>query len=150
MLGLDAILVYCRKAKQLTLLCAFRKHAASPTPGGATPAPATAASSRKQKPSPANRGLHRQTVTSQAVHAQQHSEIPKQSLVQAPQGSDGQGSGGKAAQETNASQGEPSRLDSAAPERTSSGGVLNPFASTFFPHTNSSNMLSSSSATGSP
>ncbi|KAL3144539.1 hypothetical protein ABBQ32_004270 [Trebouxia sp. C0010 RCD-2024] len=131
-----------------------RKQAASPIPEEDPSASATAATSRKQKPSPANRGLHRQAGTSQAVLAQHDSEMPQLPLAQPPEGSvlsaaDGQGSSGKAAQQTNGGKRESPGLDGAAPERTSSGRVLNPFASTFVPHTNTS-MLSSSSAPGSP
>ncbi|KAL3155007.1 hypothetical protein ABBQ38_011531 [Trebouxia sp. C0009 RCD-2024] len=126
-----------------------RKQAASPIPGEAPSAAATAATSRKQKPSPANRGLHRQAVTSQPVLAQHAPEMPQLPSVQPPEGgpvsaADGLGSGGKAAQQTNGGKRESPGVDGTAPERTSSGRVLNPFASTFVPHTNSSSMLSSS------
>ena len=119
-----------------------RQHSSSPAPRRASPTPVTVVVSRKQKSS--NQGLHRQAVVAQAssANAQQSSSSRPQNsegcvLLEA----DGQGSSGvpsqKAAQGVTGSKG-------IAPERTSSGGMLNPFASTFIPHSNSSGMLSSS------
>lgn len=126
-----------------------RQHSSSPAPRGNSPVPVTAVSSRKQKSS--NHGLHRQAVVAQAVRA--NAQSPNIPPLQDPHGSvvseaNGQGSAGslsqKAAQGVTGSKGDASEPNDAAPERTSSGRMLNPFASTFIPHSNSSSMLSTS------
>ena len=127
-----------------------RQHSSSPAPRGASPVPLTAASSRKQRSS--NQGLHRQAVVAQAERANTQ-QSPNTSQLQDSRGSaraaaNGQGSDGshsqKAAQGVTGSTGDASGPNGSVPERTSSGRVLNPFASTFIPHTNSSSMLSTS------
>ena len=127
-----------------------RQQMSSPAPRGASLVPVTAVSSRNQKSS--NQGLHRQAVVAQAVRADAQ-QSPNTSQLQDPQGSVlpeaiGQGSGGspsqKAAQGVTGSKEDASGPDGAIPERTSSGRMLNPFASTFTPHSNSSSMLSTS------
>ena len=114
----------------------------------------TAVASRKQKAS--NQGLHRQAVVGQTVRAnvQQGPDTSQPLVVQAPQGTvlsaNGQGakgspSTGKATQGTDGSKGNAFGPDGAEIERTSSGRMLNPFASTFIPHSSSSSMLSTTS-----
>lgn len=138
----------CVLTKSALLLS--RQHSSSPAPRGASPVPLTAVSSRKQKSS--NQVLHRQAIAAQAERANAQ-QSPNTSQLHGSQGSaraaaNGQGLDGspaqKEAQGVTGSRGDASGPNGAAPERTSSGRVLNPFASSFIPYSNSSSMLSTS------
>lgn len=123
-----------------------RQHSSSPAPRGASPVPVTAGSSRKQKSS--SQGLHRQAVVSQAVHANAQqspgTSRPQGSVLSAAngQGLSGSPSTEQAAQGVTGRRGGASEPNGVVPERTSSGGMLNPFASTFTPHSKSNSTLS--------
>ena len=128
-----------------------RQQSPSPAPSGAA-APALAGASQELSPAPtpptksrrqrsrSNQGLHRQVVSSQAQpqlvaksqqssSAAQHIGLPKsksQSKKLADGNSNAEGNTGSAVQ------------------RTDSGRMLNPFASTFIPRTTSDSLLGSS------
>ena len=132
-----------------------RQQSNSPAPRGASPTPAPGCTSRKQKASPsASQALHRQAVVSQATRQQAGKAGNPESdpgaaqpcTLQNPQGNVLAAANGQAA-----ASGADSRVDSSyktgsSPQRTDSGKVLNPFASTFIPRTASGNALSTSAS----
>ncbi len=142
-----------------------RQQSSSPAPRGASPTPAPASASRRQKASPsAGQALHRQTVVSQVTRQQAgkagnpesnpdpNLSAAQPSILQKPQGNVLAAANGQAV-----ASGADSKVDSkdradsldktgSGPQRTDSGKMLNPFASTFIPRTASGNMLSTSAS----
>jgi len=147
-----------RLRNSIVQLC--RQQASSPVPREASPGPALATNSRKQKPSP-SQGLHRQVVTSQAArqqppqaaNAQLSFSTAQLNILQKPHGTvlaaaNGQCSVGSGAVHEGMT-GVKAAADglngtSSGPQRSASGRMLNPFASTFIPRTDSGNLLSTS------
>lgn len=142
-----------------------RELSASPVPRGASPvpiptsAPATNSRGASQGASPptnprkpkaslsGSQGLHRQAVMSQAARQQPQQAADAQPKSQKPQGNVLAAANGQssihAAPDSKA--GVKASVEHPGPERTSSGRMLNPFASTFIPHTDSGSMLSANS-----
>jgi len=138
-----------------------RQQSSSPAPRGASPKPAPASASRKQKSSPsASQAVHRQTVISLATRQQagkagnpeSNPDAAQPSILQNPQGNVLAAANGQAV-----ASGADSKIDSkgsvesldkmrSGPQRTDSGKMLNPFASTFIPRTASGNVLSTSAS----
>ena len=135
-----------------------RQQSSSPAPRGASPTPAPASASRKQKA--ASQALHRQTVVSQAARQQAgkagnpdtNPGAAQPSILHKPQGNVlAVANGQAAASGADSKVDSHDRVDSAdktgsRPQRTDSGKMLNPFASTFIPRTASGNMLSTSAS----
>ena len=147
-------------SNRLYLSPCCRQQSSSPATRGAYPTPAPASAPQKQKASPsASQALHRQTVVSQATR-QQAGKAGTDSDPGAAQPSilpKSQGNVLAAANGQAVASGADSKIDSkgsvesldkmgSGPQRTDSGKMLNPFASTFIPRTASGNVLSTSAS----